>query len=133
MQRRQPGIVRGDVILCSSSTRSVCSFLLGVLRAADAILAELAGPEVALGPTVWANFFTHCRDAQMVLERWPYNEPFPGAKGWSVNDVSSHGINLIFMYMMSKSETKELAPRIVAWSDGQFSFFPCEPHLKQQG
>ena len=55
----------------------------------------------------------------MVLERWPCKEPFPGAKGWSVNDISSHGINLMFTYLMSKDELKDLAPSIVAWSDGK--------------
>lgn len=35
---------------------------------ADGISAGLAGAEVALGSSVWANFFTHCCDAQMVLE-----------------------------------------------------------------
>ncbi|EDQ98397.1 uncharacterized protein LACBIDRAFT_302695 [Laccaria bicolor S238N-H82] len=53
----------------------------------------------------------------MVLERWPCNEPIPGAKGWSITDISSNGINLIFTYMISKDETKNLAPQIVLWSD----------------
>ena len=89
---------------------------------ADWIVVEWAGSEVASGTSVWANFLTHCRDAQMVLERWPGKEPFPGAKGWSVNDISSHGINLLFTYLMSKDELKDLAPRIVAWSEGKFHF-----------
>jgi hypothetical protein len=81
---------------------------------------EWAGPEVASGSSVWANFLTHFHDAQMVLERWPCKEPFPGAKGWSVNDISSHGINLMFRYLMSKDELKDLAPHIVGWSDSKF-------------
>ena len=62
-------------------------------RSADWIVVELAGPEVASASLVWSHFFTHCRDAQMVLERWPC--------------------------LMSKDELKDLAPSIVAWSDGK--------------
>ena len=76
------------VFLCSSSTRSVCSILLNVLPVADVISVELAGPEVALGLTVWANFFMHCHDAQMVLERWPIMNHFPGQRaGLSMTSV----------------------------------------------
>ena len=56
----------------------------------------------------------------MVLKRWPCNEPIPGAKGWSITDITSNGINLIFTYMISKDETNKLAPQIVLWSDGKF-------------
>jgi len=89
---------------------------------ADWIVVEWAGSEVASGSSVWANFLTHCHDAKMVLERWPSKEPFPGAKGWSVSDISSHGINLMFTYLMSKDDLKDLAPHIVAWSDSKFYF-----------
>ena len=81
---------------------------------------ECAGPEIASASALWANFFTHCRDAKMVLKRWPCNEPIPGAKGWSITDITSNGINLIFTYMISKDETNKLAPQIVLLSDGKF-------------
>ena len=89
---------------------------------ADWFAADCAGPEIASASALWANFFTHCRDARMILERWPCNEPIPGAKGWSITDISSNGINMIFTYMVSKDETKELGPQIVSWSDGTFNW-----------
>ena len=89
---------------------------------ADRFVADCAGPEIASALALWANFFTHCRDARMILERWPCNEPIPGAKGWSITDISSNGINMIFTYMISKDETKELGPQIVSWSDGKFDW-----------
>ena len=89
---------------------------------AERRVADRAGPEIASAATLWANFFSHCRDAQITLERWPCNEPFPGAKGWSINDVSSGGISLMFTYMVSKNEMRELAPRLVSWSEGKLHF-----------
>lgn len=58
----------------------------------------------------------------MTLKRWPCNEAIPGAKGWSITDITSNGINMIFTYMISKDETKELGPQIVSWSDGKFDW-----------
>ncbi|EDR04495.1 uncharacterized protein LACBIDRAFT_330671 [Laccaria bicolor S238N-H82] len=80
-------------------------------------IVDCAGPVIASALALWANFFTHCHDDRMILERWPCNEPIPGAKGWSITDISSNGINMIFTYMISKDETKELAPQIVSRSD----------------
>ncbi|EDR11676.1 uncharacterized protein LACBIDRAFT_324388 [Laccaria bicolor S238N-H82] len=85
-------------------------------------MVEWAAPEVAAGSSVWANFLTHCHDVEMVLKRWPCKEPFPGVKGWSISDISSPGITVMFTYLMSKDdELKALAPCIVAWSDNHKS------------
>ena len=81
--------------------------------------ADRAGPEIASASTLWANFFSHCHDTQITLECWPCNEPFPGVKGWSINDISSGGISLMFTYMVIKNEMRELAPRMISWSEGK--------------